>query len=70
MWTADATVVLVSPVASSGGPIENLVSLTPISAGWNSYDIPVGDFTANGMTLADIKEFKFDGQTGVNPSKV
>jgi hypothetical protein len=70
MWTADATVVLVSPVASSGGPIENLVSLTPISAGWNSYDIPVGDFTANGMTLADIKELKFDGQTGVNPSTI
>ena len=70
MWTADATVVLVSPIASTGAPAENLVSLTPINAGWNSYDIPVGDFTANGMTLADIKELKFDGQTGVNPSTI
>jgi hypothetical protein len=46
------------------------VSLTPINAGWNSYDIPVGDFTANGMTLADIKELKFDGQAGVTPSTI
>jgi hypothetical protein len=70
MWTADATVVQVTPVASSGAPTENLVSLTPINAGWNSYDIPLSDFTANGMTLADIKELKFDGQTGVTPSTI
>jgi hypothetical protein len=35
---------------------------------WNSYDIPMSDFT--GMTWVDVKEMKFDGQAGVNPSTI
>ena len=71
MWTADATVVQVSPINSSGTPTENLVSLTPISAGqWNSYDIPLTDFTSSGMSLDAIFQMKFDGQAGVNPSNI
>jgi hypothetical protein len=67
MWTADATVVKVSPIQNTG-TAEVLVDLTPIAAGWNSYDIPMSDFT--GMTWVDVKEMKFDGQAGVNPSTI
>jgi hypothetical protein len=67
MWTADATVVLFSPISASSG--EHLVSLTPLSQGsWNSYDIPLTNFT--GVSMNDIHQLKFDGQTGVNPSNI
>jgi hypothetical protein len=69
MWTADATVVLVTPISETTG--ELLVSLEPIQAGqWNSYDIPLSTFTDAGMTLADIFQLKFDGQQGVTPSNI
>jgi len=71
MWTADATDVKVTPINSSGSPVEFLVSLTPIAAGqWNSYDIPLSDFTASGMSLNEIFQLKFDGQGGTNPSNI
>lgn len=71
MWTSDATVVKVSPVSAVGTPIENLVALTPIVSGaWKGYDIPLSDFTANGMVLNDIMQLKVDGQDGVSPSTI
>jgi len=71
MWTADATVVKVSPINGSGSPAENLVSLTPITAGqWVSYDIPLTDFTSSGMSLNNVIQMKFDGQAGTNPSTI
>ncbi len=71
MWTADATVVKVSPINNSGSPVENLVSLTPVTAGqWKSYDIPLTSFTASGMTLTGVFQLKFDGQAGVTPSTI
>ena len=67
IWTLDATVVKVTPISQSSG--EFLVSLTPITPGsWNSYDIPLGDFT--GVSMADIFQLKFDGQDGVTPSTI
>jgi hypothetical protein len=67
MWTCDATVVEVTPISRSTG--EQLVSLTPISTGqWNSYDIPLTDFT--GVSMADIFQLKFDGGKGTTPSKI
>lgn len=69
MWTADATKVQMSPISASSG--ELLVDLAPINAGvWNSYDIPLTVFTDAGMTLADVFQLKFDGQTGVSPSNI
>ncbi|MEN8789291.1 MAG: hypothetical protein ABF295_07220, partial [Flavobacteriaceae bacterium] len=71
MWTPDATVVQVTPINGAGAPTENLVSLTPLNNGqWNSYDIPIGDFTASGMTLDQVIQLKFDGQAGVTPSDI
>jgi hypothetical protein len=67
IWTADATVLQVTPVSASSG--EFLVDLTPLNQGsWNSYDIPLSNFT--GVSMADIHQLKFDGQGGVNPSNV
>jgi hypothetical protein len=71
MWTPDATVVKVSPINNSGSPAENLVSLTPINQGqWNSYDIPLTNFTGSGMTINELIQLKFDGQEGVTPSTI
>ncbi len=67
LWTPDATVILFSPISQTTG--EHLVSLTPINIGsWNSYDIPLSDFT--GVAMFDIFQLKFDGQAGVNPSTI
>jgi hypothetical protein len=71
MWTADATDVKVTPINASGSPTEQLVGLVPINSGqWNSYDIPVADFTASGMTLNELVQMKFDGQGGTTPSNI
>ncbi len=67
MWTCDATVVEVTPISRTTG--EKLVSLAPINTGqWNSYDIPLSDFS--GVSMADIFQLKFDCQAGNNPSKI
>ncbi len=67
MWTDDATVVKFSPISALNG--EHLVSLEPINAEtWNSYDIPLEDFT--GLRWDDIHQLKFDGQAGVYPSTI
>jgi len=71
MWTADATVVGVTPINSTGSPPEHLVNLSPINAGqWNSYDIPLTAFTSSGMSLNQVFQMKFDGQAGKTPSTI
>lgn len=67
MWTNNATVVKVTPISQLYA--EYLVSMTPINSGtWNSYDIPLSDFT--GVQMIDIYQLKFDCQDGVTPSTV
>ena len=67
LWTADATVVQFTPISRTTG--EKLVALEPIVSGqWNSYDIPLSDFTD--VSLTDLFQLKFDGQAGVNPSNI
>ncbi len=71
MWTADATDVKVTPINASGSPAESLQGLTPITAGqWVSYNIPLTDFTASGMSLDQVIQMKFDGQAGTTPSNI
>jgi hypothetical protein len=71
MWTADATVVQVTPINNSGSPAEQLVSLTPVTPGqWKSYDIPLTSFTSSGMALDGVFQMKFDGQAGNTPSTI
>ncbi len=67
IWTPDATVILFSPISATTG--EHLVSVLPLeSMTWNSVDIPLTDFT--GVSMSDLFQLKFDGQTGVSPSTV
>lgn len=69
MWTADATMVTMTPISQSMG--EFLVPLQPIvSGGWSSFDIPLTTFTDQGVSMADIIQLKFDGQGGTNPSTI
>lgn len=71
MWTADATVVQVTPINNNGSPAEKLVSLTPVTPGqWVSYDIPLTSFTSSGMAMNGVFQMKFDGQAGKTPSTI
>ncbi len=60
MWTANATAVNIFSIST--GPVETSYAL-PITAGqWVSYDIPLSEF--EGVDLADVIQFKFDGGDG------
>lgn len=67
IWTPDATSIKISPISASSG--EFLLELTPLNQGsWNSYDIPLSDFTD--VSMADIHQLKLDGQASTNPSLI
>lgn len=68
MWTSNATAVSVFPISVATG--EKSVALTIEASEWKSYDIPLTEFTDQGLSMADIKELKFDGQSGVTPSTI
>lgn len=61
MWTVDAESVNFYPISS--GPAEKAYALTIESGTWNSYDIPLTEFS-DVVDLADIIQFKFDGTAG------
>ena len=66
IWTPDATVLEITPISP---PNETLVELAGLQQGeWQSFDIPVGDFT--GVDFTKILQFKIDAQKGVNPAVV
>ncbi|MCF7919400.1 MAG: T9SS type A sorting domain-containing protein [Candidatus Cloacimonetes bacterium] len=67
LWTADATVVMFTPISAPPG--EFLVLLSPLEQEtWNSIDIPLTDFI--GLPMGNIFQLKFDGQQGVTPSTI
>lgn len=59
VWTADAEAVKIYPISSSTG--ENFVQLDLVPDQWNRFDIPVTVFTDQGLSMADIHQFKFVG---------
>jgi len=59
IWTADAEAVKFYPISASTG--ENFVQLDLIADQWNSFDIPVTEFTDQGLSMADLIQFKFVG---------
>lgn len=60
MWTANAAAVNIFCIST--GPVEKAYAL-PITPGqWKSYDIPISTF--DGVNLADVIQFKFDGGDG------
>jgi hypothetical protein len=63
VWTSDETLMQIGPLSSSTPEV--LKTLSPLNKGvWNSYDIPLKDFTSKGMSVADIFQFKLVGAGG------
>ncbi|MEM9822713.1 MAG: Ig-like domain-containing protein, partial [Bacteroidota bacterium] len=56
-WSANSTSLNVFLISS--GPTETNRALTVPTMGWQSVDIPLGDFSP--VDLADVIQFKFDG---------
>ncbi|MGB6267386.1 MAG: hypothetical protein WBF67_00115, partial [Olleya sp.] len=59
VWTADATDLQVFPISLSSG--EQQVTVSLIANQWNSFDIPISDYTNQGLSMNDIHQFKFVG---------
>jgi hypothetical protein len=57
LWSSDCTTFQFFLVNTSPATVEQKVDLTPLNAGWNSFDIPLSSFTA--INLANIGQFKF-----------
>ncbi|MGK0421139.1 MAG: PKD repeat protein, partial [Polaribacter sp.] len=56
VWTADATSIDIYPISSTSG--EFFVTKELVADQWNSFEIPVSDFTDQGLVISDIKQFK------------
>lgn len=72
VWTDTAGAILrVTPINNATGGTgvnEFLVNVPLVNAGWSSVDLAKSSFT--GMVWDNLFQFKFDGQTGTNPSNV
>lgn len=58
VWSGDYTSIpffLIAP-----GPVERSVNLNLIPNQWNSIEIPLSEFTSQGLDISDIFQFKFD----------
>jgi hypothetical protein len=58
IWTADVDSVLIFPISRATG--ERSVNNVLTAGQWNSIDIPLSDFTSQGLSMADIWQLKFD----------
>ncbi|MGK0457675.1 MAG: PKD repeat protein, partial [Polaribacter sp.] len=63
VWTADATSIDIYPISSTSG--EFFVTKELVADQWNSFEIPVSDFTDQGLVISDIKQFKLVGSGSV-----
>lgn len=63
VWTADATSIDIFPISSTSP--EFFVTKELIPNQWNSFDIPLTDFTSQGLVISDLKQFKFVGSGSV-----
>ena len=59
VWTADLTALEIFPISQSTGEKSVLKNL--VADQWVSFDIPLSDFTSQGLSMADIFQFKFVG---------
>ncbi|WP_417557151.1 hypothetical protein [Mesoflavibacter zeaxanthinifaciens] len=59
VWTTDAPNIQVFPISIATG--EQQVTLDLVTDQWNSFDIPISDFTSQGLSMNDIHQFKFVG---------
>lgn len=59
VWTADATEIDTYIISATNG--EKFIKSTLQKDSWTSITIPMSDFTDQGITVADIHQFKFEG---------
>jgi hypothetical protein len=59
VWTADLAALEIFPISAGTG--EKSVSKALVANQWVSLDIPLSDFTSQGLSMADIFQFKFVG---------
>ena len=64
VWTADSPGVETSLISATNGekPVWRDLTLNE----WTSIDIPISEFTDQGLTVADIKEMKFVSQSWID----
>lgn len=58
IWTADVDDIDIFPISRTSG--EKAVKKTLKAGQWNSIDIPLSEYTSQGLSMADIIQFKFD----------
>lgn len=62
IWTADDMSIDIFPLPNGVIPAdERFVTKTLVANQWNSFNIPLSDFTDQGLPLGDLKQFKFVG---------
>ena len=64
VWTADSPGVETSLISATNGEKPVWRDLTANE--WTSIDIPISEFTDQGLTVADIKEMKFVSQSWID----
>ncbi|WMI69151.1 PKD domain-containing protein [Mangrovimonas sp. YM274] len=60
VWTADVDQIQIFPISLATGEQQVTQDLTPDQ--WNSFDIPLSAFTDQGLSIADLHQFKFVGE--------
>jgi hypothetical protein len=64
VWTVNETSIQIYPIMN-GDAIEKFYQVTPLKLNqWNSYDIPLTEFTSQGLDLSDLIQFKIVGSGG------
>lgn len=69
VWTPDETALRLYPICwtGTGNEPEHYKTLTPINMNqWNSYDIPLTDFTSQGLTMNDVYQLKITGSSNIS----
>jgi len=62
IWTPDATTIDIFPLPNGVQPAdERFVTKELVANEWNSFDIPMEDFTSQSLPVNALKQFKFVG---------
>ena len=63
VWTADENLAFdIFPISITTG--EKFVKKDLVAGQWNSYDIPLSEFTSQGLSMSDVHQFKLVGTPG------
>jgi|OpeIllAssembly_1097287.scaffolds.fasta_scaffold03524_2 hypothetical protein len=62
IWTANDMSIDIYPLPNGVAPAdERFVTKTLVANQWNSFNIPLSEFTSQGLPLGNLKQFKFVG---------